>query len=256
MTRYGFWCMLATTATIALGLGAMAAMPAPASFAGAWDERLAALDPVRPMEYLELGEEVAEAAANDDERRLARELFGYAGALDPARLGRSAMLAIAATAENPAERQRALAAAELVGGRGKRRAGLVAEPAQIEALSRAISYHRRAEGRKALGVLRADDADALLEKVGDALSGGAQVFREECKAMKPGVAPVRDEDVIVRGHLVELALRNGDLRSPGLDLALFGDEPLVEIDLSDPESTWRVNPRQPWWRGGRWSGNG
>ncbi|MEY4822510.1 MAG: hypothetical protein RLY72_2162, partial [Planctomycetota bacterium] len=39
----------------------------------------------------------------------------------------------------------------------------------------------------------------------------------------------------------------------GLDLALQGDEPLIEIDLSDPVSTWRVDPSRAWWREGKWS---
>lgn len=247
--------LVSAAALLAGGLGAGAASVAPAAD-GRWDARLARLDPVRPMDYLELGEEVADGAVAEADKRLARELYGLAGALDPSRLGRSAMLALASIADTPAERQRALAAAELVGGRGSRRNALTAEPAQLESLSRAISYHRRAEGRKALGALKQDDADALLEKVGDALAGGAQVFREECKAMRAGSPPVADEDVIVRGHLVELALRNGEMRAPGLDLALLGDEPLIEIDLSDPESTWRVDPKRAWWRGGKWSGNG
>ena len=233
------------------GFGGAAAPGLP----GRWESRLSRLDPVRPMDYLELGEEVADSATGADEKRLARELFGYAGALDPARLGRSAMLALASIAETDAERARALAAAELVGGRGAKRRRLSAEPAQLESLSRAISYHRRAEGRKALGALKQDNADELLEKVGEALAGGAQVFRDECKAMRPGALPLTDEETVARGVLVELALRAGELRAPGLDLALFGDEALPEIDLSDPESTWSVDPKRAWWRGGRWSGN-
>jgi len=223
---------------------------------GRWDARLAKLDPVRPVDYLELGEEVADSATSDAERQLARELFGFAGALDPARLGRSAMLALASVAETDSEKSRALAAAELVGGRGARRRALVAEPAQVESLARAISYHRRAEGRKATAALKQDNADELLEKVGDALAGGAQVFRDECKSMRAGAQPLADEEMVARGMLVELALRAGELRTPGLDMALFGDEALPEIDLSDPESTWRVDPKRAWWRGGKWSGNG
>lgn len=228
----------------------------PATAADRWEQRLARLDPVRPMDYLELGEEVADAASSEAEKRLARELFGFAGALDPARLGRSAMLALASIAETDSERGRALAAAELVGGRGAKRRTLVAEPAQLESLARAISYHRRAEGRKALAALKQDNGDELLTKVGIALAGDPEVFRSECRAMKPGSQPVADEDMVARGMLVELALRAGELRSPGLDLALFGDEALPEIDLSDPESTWRVDPKRAWWRGGKWSGNG
>jgi len=221
-----------------------------------WEEQLRRLDPVRPMDYLELGEAVADQARTDAEQRLARQLFGLAGALDPQRLGRSAMLAIAQFAATAEERARALAAAELVGGRGTAVRRTIAEPAQLEAFARALSYHRRGEGRKALNALKQDNADALLERVGDVLAGGAEVFRAECRAMKPGVPAVVDEDTVSRGLYVELALRAGELRGAGLDLFLEGDAPLIEIDLADPEGTWGVDPRRPWWRDGSWAGNG
>lgn len=253
-TRVGAW--LAAAACVAL-LAAAAPLAGPP---GRWDARLARLDPLRPIEYLELGEEIADAATNDDERLLARQLFGLAGALDQARVGRSAMLAIAGVARSDSERARALAAAELVGGRADRaggpRSAIASEPKQLESLSRALSFHRRGEGRRALNALKQDDADALLEAVGPALAGEARVFREECKALKPGSEPPNDAWVIRRGLLVEHALRSGDLRTPGLDLILNGDAPLIEIDLGDPQSIWGVDPRKPWWRGGRWSGNG
>lgn len=247
---------LAAAACIAV-LAAAAPAAAPP---GRWDARLARLDPLRPIEYLELGEEIADAATGDDERMLARQLFGLAGALDQLRVGRSAMLALAGVARSDSERARALAAAELVGGRADRsggsRSAIASEPKQLESLSRALSFHRRGEGRRALNALKQDDADALLEAVGPSLAGEARVFREECKALKPGSAPPGDAWVIRRGLLVEHALRSGDLRTPGLDLVLNGDAPLIEIDLGDPQSIWGVDPRKPWWRGGRWSGNG
>ncbi len=243
---------LLSLAVVLLGFGGFAARTSPAADTR-WNARLAKLDPVRPMDYLELAEEVADAATSEAERQLAGELFGFAGALDSARLGRSAMLALASIAQTPQEKARATAAAELVGGRGAIRRGLTAEPAQLEALARAISFHRRGEGRKALNALKQDNADALLELVGERLAGGADVFREECKATRAGGAGVTDEDIIANGLLIELALRSGELRAPGLDLALQGDEPLIEIDLSDPVSTWRVDPSRAWWREGKWS---
>ena len=237
-----------------LALAALASLALATAPASRWDERLARLDPVRPMDYLELGEEVAERAESDDERRLARQLFGLAGALDTQRLGRSAMLALAQFASTPEERARALAAAELAGGRGSAIRRTMADPAALEALARAISFHRRGEGRKALNALKQDGADALLDQVGDALAGGADVFRAECKSMKPGSPSMLDEDAISRGLYLELALRAGELRGAGLDLFLEGDAPLIEIDLADPMGTWGVDPSRPWWRNGAWSG--
>ena len=73
--------------------------------------------------------------------------------------------------------------------------------------------------------------------------------------MRAGGPALADADAVGRGIYVELALRQGELRSPGLDLVLEGDAPLLEIDLADPIGTWGVDPSRPWWRGGKWSGN-
>ena len=219
-----------------------------------WIERLGRLDPLRPLDYLELGEEVADAATTEEELALARTLFGYAGALDTARLGRSAMLALAAIAPNDLERSRALAAAEIVGGRGLARGAERVDPAQIASLSRAFSFHRRGDGRRALAALRQDDADALLGALDAAIPGGAQAFRDEARAMRSSGGLATDENAIRRLEDVELALRLGPLRPVSLDLVVAGDAPLVEIDLADPASVWRVDPARPWWRNGAWSG--
>lgn len=219
-----------------------------------WIERLGRLDPLRPLDYLELGEEVADAATTEEELALARTLFGYAGALDTARLGRSAMLALAAIAPNDLERSRALAAAEIVGGRGLARGAERVDPAQIASLSRAFSFHRRGDGRRALAALRQDDADALLGALDAAIPGGAQAFRDEARAMRSSGGLATDENAIRRLEDIELALRLGPLRPVSLDLVVAGDAPLVEIDLADPASVWRVDPARPWWRNGAWSG--
>ena len=252
---------------VGAGLGVTAhavaeASPAPASQAGAqaaaarWQDRLARLDPLRPLDYLELAEEVADAAATEDDRELARRLFGLAGALDTERLGRSAMLAIAALANDASSRARAEAAAELVGGQGVAREGLRVEPVQLEALARSFSYYRRGDGRRALSALRQNAADALLEAVGARLPGGTQAYRDECAAMRASGAVVVDPEMVRRQLEIELALRRGELRSLSLDVALRGDEPLVEIDLADPQALWGVDPSRPWWRDGAWRGNG
>ncbi|MFM7259862.1 MAG: hypothetical protein ACKO3W_04595 [bacterium] len=220
-----------------------------------WSERLEALDPMRPLDYLVLAEEVADAAASEGERQLARELFGLAGALDTERLGRSALLALAQFSTDRRERDRALAAAEIVGGRGGALRVFRAEPEQIEALSRAFSFYRRGEGRKAINVLRQADADAVLDELDDAIPGGANGFRAALDAMKSGGGSRPDPETVRRLLLVELALRRGDARSISLDLILRGDEPLIEIDPNDPAALWQVDPAKPWWRNGRWSGS-
>lgn len=240
-----------------VGTGAAVAPQSAAQSAAArWQTRLARLDPLRPLDYLELAEEVADSAKDEDERELARKLFGLAGALDTERLGRSAMLAIAALATDASSRARAVAAAELVGGQGAAREGLRVEATQIEALARSFSFYRRGDGRRALTALRQSGADALLEAIGARLPGGAQGYRDECVAMRSSSAAVVDPDMVRRQLEVELALRRGELRSLSLDVALRGDEPLVEIDLADPQALWGVDPSRPWWRDGAWRGNG
>lgn len=245
---------LASTPVTVARVRAPSAMSTVSAPPARWIERLGRLDPLRPLDYLELGEEIADAATTEEELALARTLFGYAGALDTARLGRSAMLALAAIAPNDLERSRALAAAEIVGGRGLARGAERVDPAQIASLSRAFSFHRRGDGRRALAALRQDDADALLGALDAAIPGGAQAFRDEARAMRSSGGLATDENAIRRLEDIELALRLGPLRPVSLDLVVAGDAPLVEIDLADPASVWRVDPARPWWRNGAWSG--
>jgi hypothetical protein len=54
----------------------------------------------------------------------------------------------------------------------------------------------------------------------------------------------------------ELTAVNSALFRDEVNAALPGAPPLIEIDLADPMSTWRVDPSKPWWRNGHWSGNG
>jgi hypothetical protein len=229
-----------------------------------WEARLAALDPARPIEYLELAEEVADGlpranagqaaaqGAPDGTRALARQLYGLAGALDTARLGRSAMLGIATLAEDDDARRRAELAAELVGGRGAMRETLRVDPAALESLSRAFSYYRRGNGTKALAALRQSGADALLDAIEKGIPGGAQSFRAECRAMRGANRLPADPETESRLLFVELALRRGEVRGVGLDILLEGDAPLPEIDLADPQALWGVNPKRAFWRDGGW----
>lgn len=251
------FAILALAIVVAVFLaGAAAARPAQVD---RWKARLERLDPLNPLGYLELAEEVADAAQGDDERRLAAELYGLAGALDVPRLGRSAMLGLSSLATDPTERARALAAAAILGASA---GGVQAGPAdalslatdqQIDALARAFSYHRRGDGRRALNALRQSGADELLEAIGPVLPGGAAAFRDECRAMRSGGGPGADPDTARAQMFIELALRQGRAATLGIEMALTGDRPLVEVDLSDPASVWRVDPRRPWWRNGGWA---
>src|SRR5262245_1831352 len=79
-----------------------------------WTARLEALKPAEPLAYFELAEEVADVAADAQQRELARHLFALAGMLDTKRLGRSACLAIADLEENAVVKRRLLALASLL----------------------------------------------------------------------------------------------------------------------------------------------
>ncbi|MFM7051732.1 MAG: hypothetical protein ACKOYN_06325 [Planctomycetota bacterium] len=249
------WIALAVVAAVLLS----AAGEARPEGAERWKDRLERLDPLDPLGYLELAEEVADAAEREDERRLAAELYGLAGALDVPRLGRSAMLGLSSLAREPAERARTLAAAAILGASHGGSAAASAEPLsqatdqQIDALARAFSYHRRGDGRRAMNALRQSGADELLEAVGPVLPGGAAAFRDECRAMRSGGGPGADPETARAQMLIELALRQGRAAPLGVEMALTGDRPLVEVDLSDPQSVWRVDPRRPWWRNGGWA---
>ena len=61
-----------------------------------------------------------------------------------------------------------------------------------------------------------------------------------------------DSEMVRRQLELELALRRGELRPVSLDVALHGDEPLLEIDLADPRALWKVDPARTWWREGGW----
>jgi hypothetical protein len=77
-------------------------------------------NPVRPIEILELAEELVDAAPSDSRGDAARaraiELAGQAGALDVAGLGRSAALFIFDVTRDPVQRARMAALAEVLGG--------------------------------------------------------------------------------------------------------------------------------------------
>jgi hypothetical protein len=234
-----------------------------------WNARLLALDPARPADYFNLAEEISDAfpaqatgvagstatnaAQNEAQRELARQLFALAGALNTPIFGRSAMLAISELAISTQSRERALAAAEIVGGRGEKKSVFRPESAQIEALARAFSFYRKGMGTKALSALRQSDADALLDAISDAIPGGAAAMRVECKSMRANTRVYLDPQHERTLMLIELALRRGELRGLGLDIVVHGDRPLIEIDRDDVASLWQIDPKRVWWRDGAWS---
>ena len=233
-----------------------------------WTSRLETLDPQRPLEYFELAEEVADAATNDSQRELARTLFGLAGALDPAQLGRSACLALADLETDASDRRRLLALASLLassgGGGGRlsslggegddRGAGLVADPAAALAVSESFSHYRRGEGQNALAVLKEPGAMELLAANSRILRGGIDRFIEDCNYFRGGDrAPRLDDADITRMLRFEAALLAGDERDWSSDLVINQNQPLVEVDPGHLDRSLGVDLSRPLWRGGQWT---
>ncbi len=202
------------------GGGVGTAVDPPASPADQFDARLAALDPAQPEGYFLLAEEVADSAANDSGRDLARRLYVLAYELDKARppspgkgrLGPSVCLGLVAIADKEDERRWLLALAQSM---DDRQAGPDWSPTVPAAgadevafnLATVLGLSRAGEGRKAEKLLEKPGVSALLEKYDAALrvrgiGGGAGAVRRairdwpmcpECRnhrvVLKPGGGP-------------------------------------------------------------------
>jgi hypothetical protein len=222
------------------------------------EARLAALDPLVPLDYFELAEEIADSAVTADDRGLARTLFGLAGTLDRS-LARSAALALAATSRDEAEARRLLAVAALVDERGGASLLEAVTPPSAAAavgLSEAFSHFRRGQGSRALGSLKNPETDALLERFGPALTGGAARFREDCKAfrggMRPELPPTERRNLLAIEEAALAAAGSSKDRTWSSILVETADRPLLEVDAERLAEAFGVDPTRPYWRSGRW----
>lgn len=166
-------------------------------------DRLAALAPERPREYFELGEEVAGEAADELERRLARQLYVLAfelsrrSAQPDSALAPSVCLALAAVASNDEERRWLGALAETVAPDGAvigtaSAGGFAAEARRMKAstasrdpaafdLATMLGYVRIGEGRRAERLLARPGVQELLDRCDRLLMpgiGGATQVRK------------------------------------------------------------------------------
>jgi len=238
--------------------GAPSAPPAP-SAAETWQRRLEALDPARPMAYLELAEEVADASGDDEHRALARQLFALAGVLDPGRLGRSACLALADLEPREPEKRRLLALAELLDDRaGPETSEPAAETmtdfdvAAALAVGEALSFYRRGEGNRALPKLGMPGASELIDACQNVFRGGAARFIEDCRLYKGGRRPSLTETDLVSQLRLEAALLAGGRRTWSGDLLLSRGRPLPEVDPDRLDESLGVNGERACWREGKW----
>ncbi|MBL9120210.1 MAG: hypothetical protein JNL80_09890 [Phycisphaerae bacterium] len=246
-------------ASVAL-LTSIAATP----FAGPdWSTRLAALDPSRPMDYFELGEEVADAATTPEERQLARRLYGLAGTLAPDLLGRSAALAQASLADDDRQRRTLLALASLLDATsgGDLAAAQRPRPAaeSAVALSEAFSHLRRGQGPRASSTTKAPPVAALLDLYGTHLPGGPERFREDCRTFKSGLRPSYPMAQLlvmleVEEAVLSAAVPANEQRTLLWSTALVETDgaPLLEVDVTKLDTALGVDPERPYWRKGQW----
>ncbi|MFO0962466.1 MAG: hypothetical protein U0625_06105 [Phycisphaerales bacterium] len=268
--------MSARAAMLAMAVMAVGALPAAASASAAsgadatgasaataaadWratlDARLRALDPARSVEYLVLAEDVLDHAAagadGESDRALARRLAALAGALDVSRCGASAALLLADSATNEAERARMRSVAAVLGGGGEAAAAAAPRLDAATALLQAFAAYRRGEGARAKEALARAGAAALLDAHPELLSGGAQRFRAECDAMRPGMAPAFTPAQSEALAALAASILAGSPRSWSEATVRTGAAPLPEVDIADPRSLFGVDPAECLWRDGAW----
>lgn len=232
----------------------------PTEIAGSarWAARLERLAPSRPREYFELAEEVADAATTEDERRLARHLFGLSGALSGEQFGRAACLALADLADDPATRARFATAAALLDRRGgvapDFNEGTLGTPSNeaAVALSEMFSFYRRGIGPRALKLLELPAVAAMLEQFGTHLDGGADRFRSDAKSYRGQSRPALTTSAVGNMLRIEVGVLAGRNRPWSSDLLLNNDRPLTEVDPGRLEELLSVDPLRSVWREGRW----
>jgi len=243
-------------ATIAAPMSSPAAAPPDRAFD--LEARLEALDPARPIEYLELAEEIAEGLepGGGTDRTLARRLYGLAGRLDPDGLAASAALGIASLATDPRTRDRYRAAASLLDPdavRGDGTARPEVDAATAMEISEAFGEFR--SGR-AIGLRRTLQDPArvrLLRSWDEALPGGVDWLRRQVEAAGRGRPALSRGDALAMIR-VELALLDRGRPDWSTLLAVEQDPPIVDLRadrvpslLLDDESAAR-----PRYRNGAW----
>ncbi|MBX3355616.1 MAG: hypothetical protein KF724_07950 [Phycisphaeraceae bacterium] len=213
------------------------------------EQRLAALEPARPMEYFTLAEEVEARARTPEERDLARELYGLAGALDPEGLGASAALALASLADRPAERSKFIRLSMALRGGSEARQGVRASSPQAALFGELLAAYRRGQGARARELLANPEVSEMVELHGDHFEGGAAGLRN-------AIAGLRDRPVETDVRMMELMFLESAMlesrRSLVQDLLRGGGEPLVACDPLRPGPELGVDVERARWRGGQW----
>jgi len=219
-----------------------------------WPERLDALDPARPLAYLEAGED----AARDGEVDLARQLFRRSGALaaaaqDPG-MAASAALGMASL-EDPSVHgawARWHALARMLAPTRVARGAWVAPDADRLRFAELISHYRAGRSLQAQRLGRDAACVALAREWGALLPGGGEGFIRACTGLSASAPPQLSPRQADQLLAVEAALL---ARTPrALDELRCGlASSVAEVDARDPASAFGIDDATWWWRGGRWS---
>lgn len=224
-----------------------------------WVDRLELLAPEDPLAYFELGEEVQDAATTRQERALARALFGLAGLLDRAALGRSAALAIASLEETPLAKRRLEAAAALLGAGRSIDLGGQESNGQFEgtwegrlAFCNALGALRRGDGSRAVRHLDVADARGVANRLAPLLPGGQTRLERDIEVHRGGLRPDMSEAEVETQLIAEsIALAE---RAPSFAFALhrWRSAPLIVVDLTELDRLFGADATKPYYRNNRW----
>ena len=215
--------------------------------------RLEALDPNDARPYFELAEELADGNT-DQQRRLARRLFGLAGRIDREKYAASAALGIADLASDPRTRNRLRAAATMLPG---------GSPVLIGSMRQKIDAPTAFEVSEAFGELRTGRmiklrrlfqdpvVRRLFETSDDVLPGGFAWLEEASRSDRRGPQLTQGDQLALLRF--ELMLLESGRPSWSTLLAVEGDPPLLEVDAEGLERLLLDEEKiRPLYRDGRW----
>lgn len=220
--------------------------------------RLEALDPSRPIMYLELAEELADRLPSGEspDRALARRLYGLAGRLDPDGLAASAALGLASLASDARTAARFRAAASLLDPDAAGATGTGRPEVDLETafeVSDAFGGFRSGRSVGLRRLLEDPTRERLLRAWDDALPGGVDWLRRQAETGGRNRPALGRDDVLAMIR-VELVLL--DLGRPSWSTLLAIDDDPAIVDLR-PERVLDMlldddDAARPVHRGGEW----
>lgn len=222
------------------------------------ERRLETLDRARPLEYLELAEEICEGLppGPSADRALARRLYGLAGRLDPDALGASAALGIASLELDARTADRYRAAALLLDPdavRAARRIRPEVDIATAMEISESFGDFRTGRANALRKVLEDPARMRLLRAWIDSLPGGVEWLTRQVEGAGRGRPDLDRSDALAMIR-VELVLLDRGRPDWSTLLAVEDDPPIVDLRvdrvpslLLDDDSASRPHRRDGAW---------